>query len=265
MAMSPRTLRPRATSGYDANAQAYFNAVALADGQQLETAVKVAINNFVRGCKADGIWDAIAVSCILMGARTLAGINVPLKGASPTFNAFTDSEYNRKTGLTATGATQYIDTGRAGNADGQDSLHFAAMITGKHTGAATGCYIASGNFNQTSATGYRQGALGAIGTARIRGQTFSADITTPRAFVGVRESSTVARVFADAQADNLSAGTVTAVANNWWVLGNNSTGSTNQFPCDGRVAFYSIGANLNGALLQSRIAALHTAIGAALP
>ena len=54
------TWRIRAT-GYDADALAYFARVegASGDNQVLETAVKDAINAFVVGCKADGIWNAI--------------------------------------------------------------------------------------------------------------------------------------------------------------------------------------------------------------
>jgi hypothetical protein len=264
MPMSPRLLRPIARSG-DSDVRNYIAAVEAADTQPLEQGVKDAIRDFIVGCKADNLWDKMAVSCILMGARTLAGINVPLRGSTPTFNAFTASEYDRKLGLTATGATQYIDTGRAGDADGQDDLHFAVMITEDHTDAgAAGSFIAAGNMNQAAGNGYRGNAGGGIGVARIRGQSFSVSVTVPVAMVGVRESSTVARVFANSQLDNTSASSTTALTPNWWVLGNNSSGTTNQFPCDGRVAFYSVGANLNGAALQSRIAALYAAIGAAI-
>jgi hypothetical protein len=40
----------------DADAVAYIAAVEAADGQALETATRMAINSFVKGCKADGIW-----------------------------------------------------------------------------------------------------------------------------------------------------------------------------------------------------------------
>ena len=65
---------------YDTDAAAYITAVETADGQALETAVADAINAFVVGCKADGIWDAIKASCIMAGARTLNGALVPLVG-----------------------------------------------------------------------------------------------------------------------------------------------------------------------------------------
>ena len=85
MPMNPRLLRPTSSS-LDRDAAVYLNAVAVADGEQLEPAVRKAINDFVNGCKQDGIWDAIKASCILAGARTLAGALVPLVGTAPTNN-----------------------------------------------------------------------------------------------------------------------------------------------------------------------------------
>jgi len=267
MPMNNRLLRPT-QGGFvspDADARAYLAAVESADGSRLESAVAQAISDFVIGTKADGTWPLITASCILMGAKTLAGINVPLVGPTPTFNAFTNTEYNRKTGLTATGATQYIDTGRAGNADGQNDLHFAVYISEAHTGAANGSYIASGNLNQAASSGlYRTGGLGTH-NYRIRGQAIGNLTNPPGAFAGVREDATTAVSYGDNAIANTSAASVTAYATNWWVLGNNSTGTTNQYPCDGRVAFYSIGAAIPNDGLLTRIAALYAAIRAALP
>ncbi|MCP4832791.1 MAG: hypothetical protein GY886_11325, partial [Gammaproteobacteria bacterium] len=72
-------------SGYsfDSDASTYIDAVEATDGQALETGVRVAINDFVLGCKQDGIWNAIKASCILAGARTLDGALVPLTGTAP--------------------------------------------------------------------------------------------------------------------------------------------------------------------------------------
>jgi len=74
-------------------AGAYIAAVEAADGQALESGVKTAITNFVAGCRADGIWNAIKASCILAGARTLSGALVPLVGTAPTnFNFWGDAD-----------------------------------------------------------------------------------------------------------------------------------------------------------------------------
>jgi hypothetical protein len=86
--MSPLTESTRLTlaktpgTGLDADAAAYIAAVEAADGQALEAGVRWNIDQFVRGCKADGIWTAIKASCILSGARTLSGALVPLVGSA---------------------------------------------------------------------------------------------------------------------------------------------------------------------------------------
>jgi hypothetical protein len=87
-------------SGLDADAATYIAAVETEDAQALESAVKTAINDFVVGCKADGIWDAIKSSCIMAGARTLSGALVPLKGTGPTnFNFVTQVTTTGRQGL----------------------------------------------------------------------------------------------------------------------------------------------------------------------
>jgi hypothetical protein len=98
---------------FDSDAAAYIAAVEAADSaslgysQGLENTVKTAINNFVLGCKSDGIWTAIKSSCIMSGARTIAGALVPLKGPAPTNNGL--STYTRQLGPKgATGA--YLNT-----------------------------------------------------------------------------------------------------------------------------------------------------------
>jgi len=95
---------------FDADASTYIEAVEAADTQALETGVRYAINDFVIGCKNDGIWDAIKACCILAGARTLAGALVPLVGPDPNSFYFVAGDYNRKTGLKGNGSNQYIDT-----------------------------------------------------------------------------------------------------------------------------------------------------------
>ena len=113
----------------DADAQAYVNAVEVADGQRIEDPVRFAINNFVIGCKADGIWSAIKASCILAGARTLAGALVPLVGTAPTrFGTGAGWLYNRKTGLKGNGTDNYINSDRSNGVDPQDNIHLSAYL-----------------------------------------------------------------------------------------------------------------------------------------
>jgi hypothetical protein len=117
----------------DPDAQTYLAAVEAADGQALEGDVALAINDFVVGCKLDGIWDAIKASCILAGARTLSGALVPLKGTAPTNNNFVSGDYNRETGLVGDGSTKYLNSNRNNNADPQNSKHIAIYVAAAPT------------------------------------------------------------------------------------------------------------------------------------
>jgi hypothetical protein len=122
--------------GLDPDAAAYIAAVEDTDGQALEAAVVDAIDAFVVGCKADGIWNAIKASCILAGARTLAGALVPLAGTAPTSFNFVDGDYNRKTGLVGNESTKYLNANRNATADPQNSRHFSVYASNVSTGSA---------------------------------------------------------------------------------------------------------------------------------
>lgn len=261
MPMNPRLLRPRASAtlvATDADARAYITAVRAADGGQwMEGGVQRAIDAFVIGCKTDGVWDAIKASCILCGARSLAGINVPLKGTTPTFNAFTASEYNRKTGLVGNGSTMWIDSGRNNNADPQDNKHIAlwrstaatndAGLMGSN-GVTTGhthIYTGFGSFifrnnAATSGVGSLASMTGAgfLGTSRVSSSEFTHIIgtsVTTNAVASQTPVNATIRVF-------------------------ETGGRTNA-----RLAFYSIGEALTLSLLGGRVSTLVSAIGAAIP
>ena len=62
----------------DSDAVSYLSALSSADGTGVEVGVAKVIEDFIVGCKSDGIWDSIKASCILAGARTLNGALVPL-------------------------------------------------------------------------------------------------------------------------------------------------------------------------------------------
>lgn len=92
------TITGVAVTPLDPDAAAYIAAVEAADGQALESEVKVAIDTFVKGCKVDGIWTALEACNILMGARTLAGASVMLNNPAVrvTVNNFVAGDYNRR-------------------------------------------------------------------------------------------------------------------------------------------------------------------------
>jgi hypothetical protein len=246
----------------DPDAAAYITAVETADGQSLETAVKVAIHSFVKGCKADGIWPAIKASCILAGARTLAGALVPLVGTAPTnVGPFVAGDYNRETGLIGDGSTKYLDSNRNNNADPQNSKHISTYISNAGTvgaqnifiGGPVGAVISSqiGNFSDGTASAgvnntltinlsasYLPGFWGASRAAAVNIQSRRLSTTST-----ITESS-----------GTPSSGSLLIFSRGTAVVKSNA-----------RLAFYSIGESLDLALLDARVTDLINAIAAAIP
>jgi len=267
MAMNARLLRPRASGAFDPAAQVYFNAVAAADGQQLEPAVKKAISDFVKGCKADGIWSAIKASCILSGARTLSGALTPLVGTAPTNFNFVTGDYDRKTGLVGNGVNKYLNTNRNNNVDGQNDKHMAVFVSTATTSSASG--------NGTFATyiGVGDGSSGAYLILRSpnnstfllsRSHNASGDnIASGGAatgLIGSSRSGSANYVFRHSGSNS----TVTRASQSPFDGNITVSGAANTTAMNGRLAFYSIGSAIDLALLDTRVAALYTAIGAAI-
>jgi len=250
---------------YDTDAQTYITAVEAADGQALETGVRDAINAFVVGCKADGIWTAIKASCILAGARTLAGALVPLKGTAPTNNNFVSGDYNRETGLIGNGSTKYLNSSRALNADPLNSYHLSVYVS---TAATSGVGLI-GNDDVSSNTGeaaiYRSSASfsGRFRSVTAFGATAA---STSTGFVGCNRATSTAITFRAAGSTETitysSAGTASATANVAVFSRDLSNASS---VTNARLAFYSIGESLNLSLLDSRVSTLLTAYAAAIP
>jgi hypothetical protein len=242
----------------DADAAAYITAVETADTQALENGVKVAIDNFVLGCKADGIWTAIKASCILAGARTLTGALVPLVGTAPTNNNFVSGDYNRETGLVGDGSTKYLNTNRNNNADPQNSQHLSVFASTGETGGTNKGYLAiSGISDGTSHIIATSGAA----SFRSRSTTPFAYTGAPINFIGINRASSASFV---SRAGNLSvANTVnsgTPINQTLMVFGRGAADYTSA-----RLAFYSIGESLDLALLDARVTTLVNAFAAAIP
>jgi len=251
----------------DADALAYLDLVEKADGQVLEADVRTAVINFVTGCKADNIWDAIKASCILAGARTLAGALVPLVGTAPTNFNFVSGNYNRKTGLVGDGSTKYLNSNRNNNADPQNNKHVsiyisAAPASGNNTHLSGG---RSGNgdtilrFNKTdnlflfhnnspnSFSISDTGLTGFVGSSRSDSANYSyrhpaGSGTVPDASEAPRDVRTL--IFARSTTAFSTAVEALSL---------------------GRFAFYSIGESLDLALLDARVTQLITDYANAIP
>ena len=242
----------------DADAAAYIAAVETADGQTLEAGVATAINDFVVGCKADGIWDAIKASAILAGARTLSGALQPLTGTAPTNFNFVSGDYNRKTGLVGDGSTKYLNTNRNNNADPQNDNHNAFWLNTDVT-ATTRIMSSGGAQTGVNSLFWFSNQFG----ARNRNSTpvsFTAGVSGI-GLIGVsRNNSANVQLRVGGTTNTYS--TVSQTPHNANI---NLFQGDDDFYFDGRIAFYSIGEALNLSQLDSRVSALMTAINGAIP
>ena len=270
MPMSPRLLRPR--QGGDPDALRYIAAVQAADGQPLESGVRKAINDFVVGCKADGIWSAIKASCILAGARTLAGALTPLAGTAPTNFNFVSGDYNRKTGLVGNASTKYLNANRASNADPQNSYHACVYGSSLDGGAGASIPVWMGS----SSTGIKNVglfnyALGGVPSyffnarrAEASNDLWQASLASS-GFVGVSRpgsSSVVGR--AKGTNNTFTTASLAPSSEATAVFAGFTNGAAGGYSA-ARLAFYSIGESLTLSLLDGRVSTLYTAIGAAIP
>jgi len=251
---------------YDPNAAAYLAAVESADGQALEEGVKLAINGFVVGCKADGIWSAIKAACILCGARTRAGARTPLVGPTPTEHGTAGGwNYNRRTGLAGNGTDNYLDSGRNNNADPQNNHHLAVYassiqvntIMGARNGIPTstgigGRLVSMNLFRDVPNTDVAQ----AFGSAVGGNSTFAGTSRT-------NGSDYVARI--GGASSTITSTSTTPVSASLFVFAQNIFGVGPQSFTASRLSFYSAGENLTLSTLDTRLTTLMAAIQAAIP
>ena len=222
-----------------------------------------AINNFVVGCKQDGIWDPIKACCIMAAWDGLNGALYPLKGTAPTNYNFVSGDYNRETGLAGDKSTKYLDSNRANNADPQNSKHVSVystnitdsnvielLMSSSITGVTTGVTMIVANGTNDSIVG-RANSTQSSSTSAIYGQSF---------LVAVNRSSSSAIELLVNQTLTASASTSQTPNNANINIYGYGGGSSNA-----RLAFYSIGESLDLAALDTRVSALITAIGAAIP
>ena len=245
-------------SGYsfDSDASTYIDAVETADGQALETGVRIAINDFVLGCKQDGIWNAIKASCILAGARTLDGALVPLTGGAPTNFNFVGADYNRETGLVGDGSSKYLDSNRNNNADPQNSKHISVYV--QQASSVVASYIAG-----TTDTWIARDSNALYSRINQTSSIVQSGLQSETGFIAAnRPNSTIIQTISGGVSPVSHSSSSTAPANeNLFIFQKgDSTQRTNA-----RLAFYSIGESLDLAALDTRVSDLITDIGAAIP
>jgi hypothetical protein len=262
----------------DPDAQAYLRAVETADGQPLEPAVALAVNNFVIGCKSDGTWTALKASCILSGARKKEGAFIDLKTATQvlTNNGFADADYNRKTGLVGNGSNKYLNSNILANTLGATShALFAYGALTRNTGNS----ILLGRYDGVNGpslisldewAGYVNARAFRSGTATSSNFPVSSATAPATCIIGSRTSSTSATLFVDgvsiANTTNLSLSTA---AQPLYVFALNVNNTSMDSFSSSRVQIYAIFdsglTSSQAGTLRANTTALINAFAAAIP
>jgi hypothetical protein len=243
---------------FDPDARDYILRVEAADGERLESQVRGAINSFVIGCKADGIWTSLVASCIMAGARTVAGAITPLVGNAPTNNNFVVGDYSRKLGLLGNNSNKYLATGYNNN----DTTNFP------QNNAHISCYVSA---SQTNASGVFVGTGAGIGSklflnhnttttiiARNRALTTSGSLAqAPLGFQGNSRNNSANFDCRLTSSSGVTSSTVTAASTTPTneLIGVFASGNGTAFT-SARMSFYSIGKSLTLSSLDSRVTTL---------
>ena len=249
---------------FDPAARDYILRVEAADGQRLESQVRGAINAFVLGCKADGIWTSLVATCIMAGARTVAGALVPLRGNSPTNNNFVAGDYSRTLGLLGDASTKFISTSYNNN-DAQfpqDNAHISCYVTQAPTTSATTSRMFIGQIVGVLGRLWMQsnisGSLNIKNRSSPTGGITIAGEGVTTGFKGHSRNSSTNTVIRSSQTNTISSSASTSLSSGAIAVFNN--GASGLYS-DARMSFYSLGTNIDLALLDSRITTLMNTLG----
>jgi len=247
---------------FDPDARDYILRVEAADGERLESQVRGAINSFVIGCKADGIWTSLVTSCIMAGARTVAGAIIPLRGNAPTNNNFVSGDYSRTLGLLGNDSNKYLATGYNNNDTTnfpQNDSHISCYVSASQTDSI-GVLVGT-NSGLGSRLTLRHGTATQISTQN-RNSTSSTLTLAPIGFQGNtrNNSANFSRRFTTASGISDAVATVASSAGANELMSVFATGA-GVSPTSARMSFYSIGKSLTLSSLDSRVTTLMNTLG----
>jgi hypothetical protein len=245
------------TQKIDPDAAVYLSSVEAADGQTLEPDVRTAVEAFIVGCKADGIWSAIKASCILAGARTLSGALVPLVGTAPTNFNFVAGDYNRETGLKGDRLTKRLNSNRKNDSDPQTSAHIYCRVSETNTAGLS--HILIGTLNLSGGRCIRISGGNSL-QRFLNSSVNSISATLELGGAGLSRSESPAATSMWGSVNTSYSQAVTTMLTEDIGIFGVSAGSS-----DARLAFYSIGESLDLALLDARVTTLINAFAAAIP
>lgn len=243
-------------SNFDPDFAAYL-AAGIVNGSTMGAANQTAVNAFIVGCKADGIWSAIKASCLLCAWDSLAGALTPLVGAAPTNFNFDANDYSRTTGLKGDGSTKYLNSNRNNNADPQDSRHLYTSMTVADTTTASLSWYIGGVFINGGSYVAKANAAGTSHSFRSAGSNLNRTVSRATGGWGVgRQNSS--------EVERLAAGSIDTFANASAIPASHQIGvfatGLGATPTDSRLSFYSIGEGLDLTLLDARLTTLMAAL-----
>ena len=246
--------------GFDPDALDYINRVETADGQLLESRVRTAINQFVLGCKQDGTWTSLVASCIMAGARTVAGAITPLVGNAPTNNNFVAGDYSRTLGLLGNDSNKYLNTGYNNNDTTnfpQNNCHISCFVSVTNADNNTGVLVG----NNVQIGSYLNIGHSAINSTIFKNRTSTNTRTVALPAVGFqgtsRDGSTSLfsrQTTSGGAISDLSQTTPSATPTSQ-LYGVFASGLGSN-PTSARLSFYSIGKSLSIPNLDSRVTTL---------
>lgn len=113
----------------DADAANYLQTVKALDGQSLELAVQVAVNDLVKALKAANIWQHLVQLCLLAGPRTAAGCKANLRGGQASDFTTANAIHHRAFGWRSKpGEGWYVDSKVAASSLAMNNASVAAYF-----------------------------------------------------------------------------------------------------------------------------------------
>jgi hypothetical protein len=223
---------------FDPDAASYFSRI-IAAGSTITNDNKLAVDAFIRGCKADGIWSNITQACLLAGPDTIAGAFVPLKGNTPTYIA---TDHTRLGGVIGSFDTQTNHTTFS-----KDNIHYSVWRTS----------VSNANHFILTSGGQTTG----IGTTSI--EVFNSSLYTRNQSTNAQNAGTniggfigVTRNLSTSYIRRYNNGNVQLNISSIATLQNANIFSSTL----SRLSFYSIGENIDLALLNARVSTYMSSI-----
>jgi hypothetical protein len=192
----------------------------------------------------------------MAGARTLSGALIPLTGVAPTNNNFVSGDYNRKNGLIGNASTKALLTGYNNTSIPTDNAHLSCYVTqAPSIGALNRIFIGTatglqGRFylqcNTISALNFKNRTQAGAGISIA-----SEGITL--GFKGHSRNSSTNTIIRSSQTNTTDTTiSVSTFSQSMGVF----AGASGVNYSDARMSFYSLGTNIDLALLDTRVTTL---------